>query len=514
MIKKLANIIGKNIKLLFRSKGSALIILLGPLFLILMIGTAFNTSNIYGIKVGVYAEKYTPLAEDLVQELSNKQFIIIKQPNQQECLEKLKAGNIHICSIFPNNLAINEESKIIFYVDPSRINLVYLVIEGISSKVETKSEEISLQLTKNILEIITTTKQTITASRNYPTQISKATQEGLLTLQEMNTILEEQNFELQEKDFELNEIQEAAETIAANNNNISINNILGSIGRTKATLRQKIAELNRAAHLRDEAQKILPELKKTFNQQEEYANILDTNLQTIDNKLGTVAGTSAGKIVSPISTDIEPVIAKQTHLSYLFPTLIMIITLFMGILLAAILIIREKTGISYFRNYLSPTSETLFILGNYLTTMIIINLQILIVFAVAFYFFGTSLLPLLPPALLIIFFFTTLFTFIGMILGYLFKSEETCILAAISISSIALFFSNTILPLETLPKLLKTIADYNPFVIGENLLRKIMIFQTNITNLQEQLTITLIMVILAFILVIITNQISKKTARA
>src|SRR3989344_4532318 len=166
-MKKILNIITKNFKLLFRNKGSALIILLGPLFLILLIGTAFNTSSIYGIKIGVYATTYTPLAENLLQELGKKQFLVLKQSSQDECLEKLKAGDIHICSIFPNNLAINQESKIIFYVDPSRINLVYLVIEGTSSKVETKSEEISRQLTKNILE-----KKTKDTTKNKKTQQS------------------------------------------------------------------------------------------------------------------------------------------------------------------------------------------------------------------------------------------------------------------------------------------------------------------------------------------------------
>ncbi|HLD11975.1 MAG TPA: ABC transporter permease [Candidatus Nanoarchaeia archaeon] len=513
-MKKILNIITKNFKLLFRNKGSALIILLGPLFLILLIGTAFNTSSIYGIKIGVYATTYTPLAENLLQELGKKQFLVLKQSSQDECLEKLKAGDIHICSIFPNNLAINQESKIIFYVDPSRINLVYLVIEGISSKVETKSEEISLQLTKNILEIITTTRSTVTESRSYSSNINTASQQGLLTIQELESILNEQDFNLKENDFELDQMQEQAEALAAAHPNISINSLLGSIGRTKATLRQKIEELNQAAKLRDQATRILPGLQQTLNQQEEQATLLDNNLQTLETKLGTVAGTSAGKIVSPISTSIEPVIAKQTHLNYLFPTLIMIISLFMGILLSAILIIREKTGISYFRNYLSPTNETLFILGNYLTTVIIIHLQVFIVFAVAFYFFGKNLLHLLPPTLLIIFLFTTLFTLLGMIIGYLFKSEETSILAAISISSIALFFSNTILPLETLPTVLKNIANYNPFVIGENLLRKTMIFQTGITNLQEPIIITVTMIAIAFILVVITNQLSKKAARA
>ncbi len=510
---KLFHIISKNLKLLLRSKGSALIILLGPLFLILLIGTAFNSSNVYGIKVGIYADHYTPLGESLVQELAGKQFNVMKITTKDSCLEQLKAGDLHICSIFPADLSIDKESKIIFYVDPSRINLVYLVIEGISSKVQTKSEEISLQLTKGILEVLTTTKTTLATLQNYPTQITEASQEGNTHLQEANALLKEQDFGIKEQDFDLDNFQRTIEQIQTTKN-VSMNSVLGAFGRLKQTLRDKITIINNNAKIRNSASTTLQATQQTLDRQEELAATLEEALTTLYTTIDRVAITSAGKIVSPISTSIEPIVAKKTHLNYLFPTLLMMIVLFMGILLSAILIIREKTGISYFRNFISPTNEILFIFGNYITNILIIFLQLFIVCGVALYFFGKTLLPLLPQLGLILLIFTTFFIFLGMIIGYLFKSEETSILAAISISSLCLFFSNTILPLETLPGFIKNITAYNPFVLGENLLRKIMIFQTGLPALQDTIYIALGMVGLAFILVIITNMINKRAMTA
>jgi hypothetical protein len=45
MLNELYNIVEKNIKRLLRSKMSALIILIGPLFLIVLLGLAFNNST-------------------------------------------------------------------------------------------------------------------------------------------------------------------------------------------------------------------------------------------------------------------------------------------------------------------------------------------------------------------------------------------------------------------------------------------------------------------------------------
>ncbi|MEK6812928.1 MAG: ABC transporter permease [Nanoarchaeota archaeon] len=511
--RKLGKIIGKNLKLILRSKGSALIVFFGPLFLILLVGTAFNTSSVYGIRVGVYADQYTSLGESLVQELAGKQFTVEKLASKETCIEELKAGTIHVCSIFPGDLSIEKESKIIFYVDPSRINLVYLVIEGISSQVETKSEEISLQLTKGILEVLTFTKEQLGHVKASPMEITHTSQTGLTSLQEADRLLGEQRFAFLENELEFDTIEEQAEQLRQQYN-ASVNGILGAVGRSKATLREKLAMLERSAVHRDSARRVLDALKNNFNKQEEEAAKLESAIQGIDQKVSGIASTSAGKLVSPISTSIEPVIAKKTHLNYLFPTLIMMIVMFMGVLLSALLIIREKTGISYFRNFISPTSEALFILGNYLTNILIIFLQLVIVLAVAFYFFKDALFAVLPGMLLVLFLFASLFIFLGMIIGYLFRSEETSILAAISISSIFLFFSNTILPLETLPVVIKKIASYNPFVIGESMLKKLMVFQSGIAGVQEMLLLVIGVVAGVFLLVLLTNALSKRATQA
>ena len=53
----LLKIIKKNLKLLIRSKGSALIIILGPLLVIFLVGIAFDNLNTFSLNIGTYSER-------------------------------------------------------------------------------------------------------------------------------------------------------------------------------------------------------------------------------------------------------------------------------------------------------------------------------------------------------------------------------------------------------------------------------------------------------------------------
>jgi len=45
----------KNLKLLVRAKSSALVVVFAPLMIMLILGLAFNTSDKYGLTIGVYS---------------------------------------------------------------------------------------------------------------------------------------------------------------------------------------------------------------------------------------------------------------------------------------------------------------------------------------------------------------------------------------------------------------------------------------------------------------------------
>ena len=107
--------------------------------MMMLIGFAFNTTSIFDIKVGTYSSSYSELSDSIVTKLQDDKFRVLKIDSEETCIEKIKSGDLHVCTIFPANLNIKSTDKITFYVDQSRLNFVYIILDRISSKIATKS---------------------------------------------------------------------------------------------------------------------------------------------------------------------------------------------------------------------------------------------------------------------------------------------------------------------------------------------------------------------------------------
>ena len=150
---KTLSIIKKNFKLLFRSKTSSLIVILAPIIITILVGVAFQSSGLYGIKIGVFSESYSDLTGNIILKLEDENFRVIKTSSEQSCLESLKLGEVHLCAIFPPNLEIREgvQNEVTFHTDYSQINLAYLILDIITKRITEQTEEISLGLTTEIV---------------------------------------------------------------------------------------------------------------------------------------------------------------------------------------------------------------------------------------------------------------------------------------------------------------------------------------------------------------------------
>lgn len=507
IINILYSIIKKNLKLILRSRSSALIVILGPLLISILVGTAFNTSNFYGIKVGVYSSSYSSLSESILQEISSKQFIVTKIDSQDACINSLKNGEIHVCAIFPPNLEAGSTEDIIFYVDQSRVNLVYAIIDVISKGVSVRSEQVSLELTKIILDVLDRTNNEISDKGQVVSDLSsnnqKIGEQISKTVQELNKIdVSTVSIDFKAIEDKINELATA--------NNISTS-VFSPVKNLIAAAKNQTAEANskltNITNVRDFAIGDLTDTQESVSGNIENINSIKGSIEKIKSDISDIKITNAEKIVSPINMKIENIQTNKTYLNYLFPTLVVLIILFVSILLSSTIIIREKLSSAYFRNFITPVSGLWFIIGHYLTSMILVSLQLAIVFGVVVYFIkGTLSISSLIIILLLI---ASVFVFLGMIVGYLFKSEETATLGAISIGSLLLLFSNTVLPIEVLSKI-KDIALYNPFVLAESALKKIILFNSNLSNVETTIYILIGYLAILFMIVLFIQKRAKK----
>ena len=171
----------KNLKLLVRSKTSALVVFFAPLFIILLLGLSYNSTSKYGLNVGVYAPSFTSDVESLMSSLQEQEFKIIKYDTSvDDCVKDIKAGLVHSCVSLPESLTVegNEQKEVLFYVDPSKINLVWAVKDMLGDKFNLRSQEISKELSGSLLSAVSDTKIKLEEQR---TQLSSAKDKNSLT---------------------------------------------------------------------------------------------------------------------------------------------------------------------------------------------------------------------------------------------------------------------------------------------------------------------------------------------
>jgi len=489
---KILTIIFKDIHIMMRSHISSLIFIFGPLLLILLVGISFNTSSVHDLKIGIYSESYSPLAEELIQSLNDNQYSAFKLNSQEDCISAVKLGDNQVCAILPANMEVNndKDNTIKIYVDKSRMNIAYLVSNQISSKISSKSSKLSLDLTTNILDIVNNAKTTSSTNSEKLLQIINSLEANKQNLAKLKSDVEETDLTLDVASINTSAVDNAVDRVK-NSSNVSkntlrpITNALDDLEMDLAVVR---AAMNSAKELQENSQKAISSSLNNLDSQVTSMRVAKTSTDELLASIEGISVTDASKIVSPIKTSIETVTGESTHLNNMFPTLIVIVIMFVSIIIASGMVVKEKNDKAYFRNYITPTGDSIFVLGTYLTNIILIIIQLVVICAVAAYF-NPVIIPYLAHLGLVLLLITTTFISLGIFIGYLFNSEETATLGAISITSIFLFFSNTILPIEALPEYIRKVIDYSPFIISESIIKKMIMFGAPITQFLESIYI-------------------------
>ncbi|MBR9700372.1 hypothetical protein GOV11_00730, partial [Candidatus Woesearchaeota archaeon] len=147
----------KNFKLLFRNKESAYTIVFGPLLIILLVSFAFmGASDEYTISVGIYDPGQTDLAAKSVNTLNKNNYLVSTYPRNESCIDSVRTGNTHACIVFSEVEAGDGTVPVTFYLDLSRINIAYQIIDDLSGEMDIQADAISKELASGTLTRIET----------------------------------------------------------------------------------------------------------------------------------------------------------------------------------------------------------------------------------------------------------------------------------------------------------------------------------------------------------------------
>lgn len=463
MIFPLFTLIHKDLKVFFRSKISAFTIIIIPLLIILMAGFSFNSNELSNIQIGTFSEKYTDLSNNIIKQFEESNYQQKKYKTLEECIDSIKSKGSEICIQFNKS---EKKEEIIFYVDYSRMNLADTLIHKIQRHVNIESTTIGIQKAQNIINLLETTK----------------------------TNLEKSKIEIQNTKKTAEEIQKTK----INFPNTNINSIIDDLENAKnsANNTNTITKLEESINQLENFTKEQTLLEQTINtntkKQKEIItkiNSLIANIEKISTNLKQNNLNTAEEIATPINLKIESIDTTKEKKDYLLPIIISIIALFGGILLSSSFVIKNKKTRAFFRNFMTPTKDFTFIIGTLTTCLIILTIQFILIFIGIKYILHLEVfaMPLETITILLLSFIT--FIFIGMFIGYLFKSEETIIFASMIFATILMVFSNTIIPIENISSNLLKITSFNPVIVIEQALKKTMLFNLNFKNILNEIII-------------------------
>lgn len=558
-MKRLWLLTKKNLKLLIRSKSSALIIFFAPLLIILILGLSYNTSSKYGLNIGVYSTSFTEDVNSFMTSLQEKEYKIVKyETSLEECVEDIKLGFIHTCVSIPESLQIeeNKPKEIVFYIDPSKINLVWAIQEDLGNKFNLKAQELSQELAQNIITRLIETKTKVSEKStelNSVKEKSASASASTETLKEnlgkidlsMSTTAYDTTFVAALKNNLSTEIGGGISEVANALDALETANISSGKTAIKKALEDADEKLNLAltlvqgngtnsleevvvliASLEQDLTSTKTKLTSASEAISSTATSLSTTTEMIKGSIASLESvqqgleeikanlesqkvTDASVVSAPLITKIEKISPEKSYLNYMFPVLLVLVIMFSSLLLGTTLVMMEKNSPAFFRNYFVPLKKGMFVLSIYLTNLIITLIQIVVILGVALFFLKENSLVMLPIALILLL-SSSVFTFLGMSLGYLFKSEETGVLASISLGSFLLFMSGVVLPLESVSPLLRKITYYNPFVISEKIIRELFLFGASIEVIWVDLLILIGYSVVLFVIILIIERVIQK----
>ncbi len=572
-IPEITELVQKNLKNLIRAKAGSLVLILGPLLVIFLAGLAFDNTNVYSVKIGVYRPDTNNITNVFMEEL-RQQFKVVEFDTEDRCVEAIKNTETNLCMVFSGNFTVGKpkQNQITFHIDYTRVNLVWTILQAMTEEVQERSLQASQNLTKILVQTLDYAHERIGQERAIVVRL--ATQNDLVTknIQELMGELGDIDLTFDENAFPVDNLTSANTQVkqwvdsALELGDKGLSKSISFIDAADALVKSSSASGEVKDQLLANFQKSVDDIKKlqedmiktkelTVNSFERFQGQLDglttsitdtkTRLQQadtsrqfslrvleaidslldqsllsilevqqamndIDNKISKIEITDPEAISQPIVTAIKPLVQEKSYLNYLFPVLIVLVIMFTALLITPTLIMLDKHSPASFRTYMTPVKDSSYVIANFVTSFILLFVQVIIILAIASVFFKGEIISNAPEAILLLIIINSLFILIGMIMGYIFSSEETATLAGVSLGALLLFLSDVIIPIESMPEFFANIASLNPYVIGSSLLRRSLLYDASLLSLLPDILLMLGYIIAAAFLATGTYMMIRK----
>lgn len=542
---KLWVLVKKDVRLIWRSKIYMLALFGVPFIFAVMLGSAFNNSDPYSIVIGVYSNDYGSDKTSVIEALG-KDFTVLRWHSEQSCVDAMKRNVVHTCMILPEKFDFygDDVNQIVFYVDGSRVNLVWMILNVLDSRLRIFSSDLSLGFAQNFMVVLAGLKDSYDAlqghlltadaragsilerigelgallgtesAQNVQRVLGEALQEQGSIQTSLNSVYAQLSTHIGEEQQRTDELQEQIDALGVSNSSKEeLNDKIGEIEKALTASKERLAELNAAIvglsglgekqkeaemqsievmSVLQEARMLQKDALSGMNDMDGVLDIMNGSMAENEHLFSLIQVRNASKVAMPFVTEVRSIAVLGSYLSYLFPTLLMMLSAFGAIFLSSSMIVLEKKSRARLRNYFTPTSFFTFFSAHIISVLLVL-LPAVFAFVVLSIFFGVQIHFLI---FFILFLVAFLFVLMGMCIGYISKSEQGNALLNVVFASILVFFSNTIIPIESTSGIVEKIIRYNPLVVGEVILRKVLLYDVQISMLLADLSLLLLFVLI------------------
>lgn len=462
---------------------------------------------------------------------------------------------------------------VVYYFDNSRRKLSTEIIQSIQEFFGLKAEEISIESAESIIQniqdlifFINERKSDFDVVRNESENIKIQLKERKQKLEDLrdefmpeylavkdlqarlhaaaenldNSIINisdevsDVESRLQIVEDDLSVLDEFNETDLLDNVSISINSslfdsmnqlherldrLLNFINSTRGDLSVLLYELDSLVS-RIDSIKIL--LDEEIIRTDEYIKKIEVSVAKVDAAIAELdeqlAGLSmlepglAQKIVKPIIYDYDKLLKDRKNIQLAFPQLLVIVVMFLALLFSNIATLMEIHDKAYLRNLIAPVDNIIFFLGLFITEVIIVFMQILVLFVVAQTRLDIKIIEIFWPLSFITLLLIAVFVLVGMVFAFLFRTVQSSILVTIFSALIFFLFSSTLSLIEAMPAFAQYLSKHSPLVIGEFLVKQVQLFNNPLGAVYSKvLLLGMYVLVLFFLAVVLAKYRSART---
>lgn len=570
-MRKISQIIKKNYKVLLRNKFSLFILLLGPILLTFLIGFFYFNSNSFAINLGVHSPDNSQFNTFFNSELEKSDFSIFDYKTQIECEDAIKSGLIHACIFLPNNFSIDDNlnNNLILKLDTSRGDIVAVTENLITDQITKISNQVQIQNTEKLLSIINESETLIDYTnlelnkiKTLNNDLKNSNSKIKIQTDKFEDLLDSKTLGIDDLSSRFGGLNSSIHArsgeglVALNLTDSKLTEALSKLGdlnSTDSTLESiedlvkasrtqsgsgesKFKSIQNSYYLKELGKIIVGVEDKLGSAAKDSGDIsgdvslnLNSNSNSLDNatsiltninskgdefktSISTLESKNAKTLMTPISIDTQNIVANSSvHLVSLFPSLIIGLVFIISLIMSSMFILTERKNKAHFRNFMSKNSAFNFLIGDFISLCSIVFLQAgLIVSLYHFWFLKSTdyiqfmiLLGMILPVI-------SIFVLVGMLIGYLTKNESSNVILTFLVILGFLTASGKILPIEALSHSVAKIAINNPFLLGEGMIRKFLLFDVNIISMKSELLLIASYSVIFLLINFILESFSKK----